>query len=195
MNQPKVAVVYEGASSALQGLAKEVVSGAEEEGALVRVRRVRDHAVPRDGDGDSEGLATPDDVRWADAVIVGSPTRYGNVTPQLKSYLEALEVRGGEDLRETVWSGFAPHDGVLHGGREATLKALFQLLFRLGGVLVPAPRVDGLTELTVGHEMGVLARQTGRDVARVARRLLLGTDADRRQEVPPAVTDRAVVLS
>jgi NAD(P)H dehydrogenase (quinone) len=191
MNQPKVAVVYDRASSALQGLAKEVASGAEEEGALVRVRRVRDHAVPRDGDGDSEGLATPDDVRWADAVIVGSPTRYGNVTPQLKSYLEALEVRGGEDLRETVWSGFAPHDGVLHGGREATLKALFQLLFRLGGVLVPAPRAK---DLPAGRDIGMRARQTGRDVARVARRQLVGADAERLQEAPPAVTDRAVVL-
>ena len=46
MTQPKVAVVYDGASGALQGLAKEVAAGAEEEGAVVRVRRVADHEVP-----------------------------------------------------------------------------------------------------------------------------------------------------
>jgi NAD(P)H dehydrogenase (quinone) len=178
MNQPKVAVVYDGVSGALQGLAKEVASGAEEEGALVRVRRVRDHALPRDGD--SERLATPDDVRWADAVVLGSPSRYGNVTSQLKSYLEELEAQVGEGLRETVWSGFAPDDGVLHGGRESTLMVLSHTLFRLGGIVVPAPRAR---DLPPGRDVRMLARQTGRDVARVARRQLVGADAEGRQEV------------
>jgi len=95
-DQPKVAVIFHGASGALQGLAKEVAAGAEEEGAVARVRRVADHEMS--GDGATEGLATPDDVRWADGVIFGSPSRYGNVASQLKSYVETLEVRGGDSL-------------------------------------------------------------------------------------------------
>ncbi len=190
MTQPKVAIVYDGASGALQGLAKEVATGAADEGALVRVRPVRDHAEA--AVGESGGLATPDDVRWADAVILGSPTRYGNVAPRLKSYVEALEVLGGEDLRETVWSGFAPDDGVLHGGRESTLMALFHMLFRLDGVLVPPP---GAKDLAEGRDVHALARQTGRDVARIARRLLVGAGAESRPEARPAVTTGPAVLS
>ena len=50
MNQPKVSVIYHGAAGALQVLAKDVAAGAEEEGAVVRVRRVPDHAVPGAGE-------------------------------------------------------------------------------------------------------------------------------------------------
>jgi NAD(P)H dehydrogenase (quinone) len=181
MDQPKVAVIFHGASGALQGLAKEVAAGAEEEGAVVRVRRVADHEVP--GDGETEGLATPDDVRWADAVIFGSPSRYGNVASQLKSYVETLEVLGGDSLRKIIWSGFASGDGVLHRGREATLSALFQTLSHLGGVLVSAPRVK---DLPAGDEVYMLARQTGRDVAEVARRLLVGAAAESGRELGQA---------
>jgi NAD(P)H dehydrogenase (quinone) len=177
VDQPKVSVIYQGAAGALQVLAKDVAAGAEEEGAVVRVRRVPDHAVP--GAGEFAGLATADDAFWTDAVVLGSPNRYGNVTSQLKSYVEALASLRGEGLRETVWSGFAPDDGVLHGGREATLMALFHTLSRLGGVLVPAPRVQGLS---AGREVRMLARQTGRDVTRVARRLRVGAAAEGGQE-------------
>jgi NAD(P)H dehydrogenase (quinone) len=177
MDQPKVSVIFHGASSALQSLAKEVAAGAEEEGAVVRVRRVADHEVP--GDGDAEGLATLDDARWADAVIFGSPSRYGNVASQLQSYVETLEVLGGDSLRRIVWSGFASGDGVLHRGREATLSAVFQTLSHLGGVLVSAPRAK---DLPTGGDANTLARQTGRDVAKVARRLLVGTAAESGRE-------------
>jgi NAD(P)H dehydrogenase (quinone) len=177
VNQPNVSVIFHGAAGALQILANEVAAGAEEEGAVVRVRRVPDHDVP--GAGEPGGLAAGDDVSRADAVVLGSPNRYGNVTPQLRSYVEALASLRGEGLRETVWSGFAPDDGVLHGGREATLMALFHTLSRLGGVLVPAPRVQ---DLSAGRGVRGLARQTGRDVTRVARRLRIGASAEAGQE-------------
>ena len=41
MDQPKVSVIFHGPSGALQGLTKEVAAGADEEGAVVRVRRSR----------------------------------------------------------------------------------------------------------------------------------------------------------
>jgi multimeric flavodoxin WrbA len=59
MEQPKVSVIYHGTADGIQALVKEVATGAEEVGAVVRVRRVPDHA-------------TPDDVHWADAVVLGS---------------------------------------------------------------------------------------------------------------------------
>ncbi len=155
MEQPKVSVIYHGTADGIQALAKEVATGAEEVGAVVRVRSVPDHA-------------TPDDVHWADAVVLGSPSRYGNVASPLKSYVESL---GTVERKRLVWSAFASGDGVLHGGHEATLMALFRALLHVGGVLVPAPRAQDL-------DVRALARQTGRDVADVSRRLLVGAAAE-----------------
>jgi NAD(P)H dehydrogenase (quinone) len=169
MEQPKVSIIYHGTADGIQALAKEVATGAEEVGAVVRVRRVPDHAVSAfAGVGN---LATPDDVQWADAVVLGSPSRYGNLASPLKSYVETLEAVEGRRLGEIVWSGFASDDGVLHGGHEATLMTLFRALLHLGGVLVPTPRAQDL-------DVRALARQTGRDVAVVARRLLVGAAAE-----------------
>ncbi|TWF79538.1 NAD(P)H dehydrogenase (quinone) [Pseudonocardia hierapolitana] len=169
MEQPKVSVIHLGTADGIQALAKEVATGAEEVGAVVRIRRVPDHAAAAQaGVGN---LATPDDVRWADAVVLGSPSRYGSLASPLRSFLETLEPLGGGRQREIVWSGFASDDGVLHGGHEATLMTLFRALLRLDGVLVPAPRAQDLDGRAV-------ARQTGRDVARVAGRLLAGAAAE-----------------
>jgi NAD(P)H dehydrogenase (quinone) len=158
MEQPKVSVIYHGTADGIQALAREVAAGAEEVGAVARVRRVPD-------------AATPDDVQWADAIVLGSPSRYGNLASPLKSYVEALVAVEGRRPGEIVWSGFASEDGVLHGGHEATMMTLYRALLHLGGVLVPAPRAQDL-------DVRALARQTGRDVANVARRLLVGAAAE-----------------
>jgi NAD(P)H dehydrogenase (quinone) len=199
MDQPKVSVIYHGADGAIQVLAEEAAAGAEEEGAVVRVRRVPDRSgsgLERAGD-----IAAPEDVRWADAVVLGSPSRYGNLASPLKSYVEQLKNTEGERLQEIVWSGFASDDGVLRGGRAATLMTLFRTMLDLGGILVSPPRASDL-------HARALARRTGRDVASVARRLLVGAGED--GQVPvlttrhsdrsdgtdrPAVTAHGVVRS
>jgi NAD(P)H dehydrogenase (quinone) len=189
MDQPRVSVLYHPQSGPLRVLAQEVGAGAEEEGAVVRVRRVPDLAAP--ANGEPESIATPDEVRWADAVVIGSPSRYVTLAAPLKSYVESLEKPDGRDL---VLSGFVSDDGVLHGGREATLMTLFRTLLTLGGVVVPAPRADD-------HDPRAVARQTGRDVATVARRLLVGAAAETGPVVSgpvvsgPLVTDARPVLS
>jgi NAD(P)H dehydrogenase (quinone) len=170
MEQPKVAVVHHGQAGALQAVAKEVAAGAEEMGAVVRIRRLPRHAAP--GTGATEGLAASDDVNWADAVVLGSPSQYGTLAPPLRAYVEQLRRLEGERLSGIVWSGLVSADGVLHGGHEATLRTLFHALSQLGGVIVPAAGAQG-TDL--GTDMRTVARQTGRDVADVARRLIVGT--------------------
>ncbi len=100
---------------------------------------------------------------WADAVILGTPTRYGNIAPALRSDLDALHATGTENLRRLVWGGFASDNILLPGGRESTLTTLFRMLSQLGGVVVPRPpRIDSLSA-------NALAHKTGRDVAHAAR--------------------------
>jgi NAD(P)H dehydrogenase (quinone) len=168
MQQPKVSIVYHGQVGALQAVAKEVAAGAEEAGAIVRIRRLPGHAAPDVEDAGS--LVASEDVDWADAVVLGSPSRYGNLAPPLRSYVEQLRVLEAERLREIVWSGFVSADGVLHGGHEATLRTLFHTLSRLGGVVVPAIGARG-------SDIRTAARRTGREVAGVTQQLLAGASA------------------
>lgn len=86
--------------------------------------------------------ATHEDMLWADAVIFGTPTRFGNVTSQLKQYLDTL---GGlwqqGRLADKVYSGFTA-SATKHGGQESTLLALYQTVHHFGGILVAPGYTD-----------------------------------------------------
>jgi len=75
MEKVKILVLFYGYSSIVE-LAKEIAKGAE-----VRIKRVREILppeikVPLDKAKDIPE-ATLNDLRWADGLIIGSPTRYG----------------------------------------------------------------------------------------------------------------------
>jgi NAD(P)H dehydrogenase (quinone) len=93
--------------------------------------------------------ATPDDMTWADGVIFGSPTRFGNVASQLKQYLDTLGGLWAQGaLADKVYSGFTA-TSTLHGGAESTLIALYNSMHHFGGIVVapgytdPIKFVDG----------------------------------------------------
>ncbi|WEV26897.1 NAD(P)H:quinone oxidoreductase [Streptomyces sp. 71268] len=155
-----VAVIYYSSTGTVHALAKEIADSAERAGAEVRLRRATELA-PRaaiesnpawaahaDATADIPE-ATGDDMIWADAVIFGSPTRYGNVTSQLKQFIDTL---GGlwqqGKLADKVYSGFTS-SATTHGGQESTLLALYNTIHHFGGILIapgytdPSKFVDG----------------------------------------------------
>ena len=95
----KVAVIYYSATGNVHALAEAVAEGAMEVGAQVRLRRVAELAPADaidpnlawrayvDATADNQ-VATNDDVLWADGLAFGSPTRFGNVSSQLKQFLD-----------------------------------------------------------------------------------------------------------
>ncbi|MEV3935434.1 NAD(P)H:quinone oxidoreductase [Glycomyces sp. NPDC049804] len=143
----KVAVIFYSATGNVTALARQIATAAEKQGAEVRLRRVAELA-PREAIDSNPAwaanhdaiaeipVATPDDVDWADAVFVGSPTRFGNVASQLKQFLDTL---GGlwfqGKLAGKVYSGFAAASGK-HGGNESTLLALYNSFHHFGGIVV-----------------------------------------------------------
>ncbi|MFC3499470.1 NAD(P)H:quinone oxidoreductase [Micromonospora krabiensis] len=148
-----IAVIYYSATGTVHQLAEAVAAGASEAGATVRLLRVAELA-PKEVVASSEPwaahaaatehvpVATPEDVRWADAVAFGSPTRFGNVTSQLKQFLDTLGglwARG--DLVDKVYSGFTS-TSQLHGGQESTLLALYNSVYHFGGIVVPPGFAD-----------------------------------------------------
>jgi len=80
--------------------------------------------------------ATPADVEWADVVLFGSPTRFGNVSAQLKQFMDTLGGLWAEGrLADKVYSGFVS-SATAHGGQETTLQALYTSVHHFGGIVV-----------------------------------------------------------
>lgn len=93
--------------------------------------------------------ATPADVEWADAVIFGTPTRFGNVSSQLKQFIDTLGGLWAQGkLANKVYSGFVS-TATDHAGHESTLLALYNSVHHFGGITVtpgftdPQKFVDG----------------------------------------------------
>lgn len=151
--QVKVAIIYYSATGSVYELAQAVREGAEKAGAEVRVRKVQELA-PKEAIESNEGWskhaletqdvpeASADDILWADAVIFGTPTRYGNVAAQLKQFLDTLGPQWAQGLlANKVYSGFTS-TGTAHGGQETTLLALYNSLYHFGGFIVPPGYTD-----------------------------------------------------
>ncbi len=153
MPDVKVSVIYYSATGSVHALAQQAVEAAEKAGAEVRLRKVRELA-PQEAIDSNEGWskhvlqtqdvpeATADDVVWADAVIFGTPTRYGNVAAQLKQFLDTLGPEWSQGkLANKVYTGFTS-TGTAHGGQETTLLALYNSVYHFGGIIVPPGYTD-----------------------------------------------------
>ncbi len=92
----RVAIIYYSATGTTYQLARAVEQGASEGGAEVRFRKVRELA-PDEAIASNQGWAahrlesqqvqeaSNDDLVWADAIIFGTPTRYGLPTALTRS--------------------------------------------------------------------------------------------------------------
>lgn len=145
---PNVAVIYYSSTGTIHQLAETVAVGATEAGADVRLLRVAEIA-PKEviagvqpwaehaASTEHIPVATTDDLEWADAVVFGTPTRFGNVASQLKQFLDTLGGMWARGLlADKVYSGFTS-TSQLHGGQESTLLALYNSIYHFGGFIVP----------------------------------------------------------
>ncbi|MFJ9888368.1 NAD(P)H:quinone oxidoreductase [Streptomyces sp. NPDC091287] len=159
-----VAVIYYSSTGTVAAIAKAIAGDAERAGAHVRLRRAAELAPQAAIDSNPAWAAnvtatadipevSPDDMAWADAVVFGSPTRYGNVTAQLKQFIDTL---GGMwqagQLADKVYSGFTS-SSTAHGGQESTLLALYNTIHHFGGILV-APGYTDPTKFVDGNPYG-----------------------------------------
>src|SRR5688572_33413222 len=81
-------------------------------------------------------IATNDDLRWADGVCWGTPTRYGNMIPQMSYFLSTtggLWLKGELEMKA---AGVFISTGTIHGGQESTVLTSMVPLLHLGMILV-----------------------------------------------------------
>ncbi|MFI6924377.1 NAD(P)H-dependent oxidoreductase [Nonomuraea spiralis] len=136
MEPVNVAIIYYSATGTVHALAEAAAEGAEKAGARVRLRRVAETAPPeaieanpawgrhlRDTDG--VAVAGLDDLSWADAVLFGTPSRFGNPAGQLRAfivppgYTDPVQFRSGNPYGTSHVDGDgAPGDVSLEAARH-----------------------------------------------------------------------------
>jgi NAD(P)H dehydrogenase (quinone) len=138
-------------------------------------------------------IATVDELPNYDAILFGTPTRFGNMCAQMRNFLDQtgkLWVRGG--LIGKVGSVFIS-TGTQHGGQETTITSFHSTLLHHGMIVVGVPyscqEITNMNEITGGSPYGAstlaggdgkrqpsenelkIARFQGSHVAGIARRL------------------------
>jgi NAD(P)H dehydrogenase (quinone) len=196
----KVLVLYYSSYGHIEQMAQAVAEGAKKvSGATVVVKRVPetvsaevakqmhfklDQAAP---------IATVDELADYDAIIFGTPTRYGNMAAQMKTFIDqtgGLWMKGA--LVGKVGSVFAS-SATQHGGQETTITSFHTVLLHQGMVIVGLPyscqAQMGVDEIKGGSPYGAstiagadgsrqpseqelgMARFQGEHVAKIAAKL------------------------
>lgn len=196
----KILVLYHSMYGHIEAMANAVAQGAREvAGAQVDLKRVPE-TMPEEAFRQAGGkadqaapVARPEDLANYDAIIFGTPTRFGNMTGQMRNFLDqtgGLWAQG--KLVGKVGSVFTS-SATQHGGQESTLLTFHPNLLHHGMIVVGLPYAEqrqmGIEEIKGGspygastiaggsgermpseQELGMAAFQ-GRHVAQIATRL------------------------
>ncbi|MDD2699693.1 MAG: NAD(P)H:quinone oxidoreductase [Sideroxydans sp.] len=206
MSKTKVLVLYYSAYGHIETMAQAVAAGVREvedcESTIKRVPELVPEEVALKSGlklDQAAPIAQPNELSDYDAVIFGSPTRFGNMAAQMRNFLDqtgGLWMKGS--LIGKVGSVFTS-SATQHGGQESTILSFHTTLLHHGMVIVGVPyscaeqmRID---EITGGSPYGAstiaggdgkrmpsanelhIARFQGSHVAKLTRQLQIGRQA------------------
>jgi NAD(P)H dehydrogenase (quinone) len=194
---PEILVLYYSRNGSTAELARHVCRGVESvQGATAKLRTVP--AVSAENEGPARQVpdsgapyATLEDLRSAAGLVMGSPTRFGNMAAPLKYFLDNTSSLWLSGALSGKPAGVFTSTQTLHGGQEATLLSMMIPLLHHGMVLVGIPYTEralssthaGGTPYGASHVARVgtsaplsedertLAHALGRRVADIAMRL------------------------
>jgi NAD(P)H dehydrogenase (quinone) len=141
----KVLVLYYSSYGHIETLADAIAEGARSTGATVDIKRVPETAPPEVAKAahfklDQQApVATIAELAHYDAIVVGTPTRFGRITSQMATFLDqagGLWMSGA--LVGKVGGAFTS-TGTQHGGQEVTLFSIIANLMHFGMVIVGLP--------------------------------------------------------
>jgi len=192
----EILILYYSRGGSVAKLAQHIARGVEEAGCTARLRtvpalavvtQVAAAAVPADGAPYVEKA----DLAECAGLILGSPTRFGNMAAPLKHFLDST---GSEWVSGTLVGKPAAvftSTSTMHGGQESTLLSMMLPLLHHGALIVGIPFTEPLLNSTrtggtpygashvaggddkapISEDERMLARALGRRVAETARRL------------------------
>jgi len=147
----KVLIVYYSTYGNVYRMANLVAEGVKEIPGVQPVVRTVPELIPKSVIDSREDmktaremqqdvpLVTLDDFREAGAIAFGTPTRFGNVSAQLKNEIDQLSSLWLKGELEGKPAGAFVSTGSLHGGQETTILTLMAPLLHLGMILVGVP--------------------------------------------------------
>jgi NAD(P)H dehydrogenase (quinone) len=199
-DMPEVLVLYYSRSGATAELARQICRGVESvAGAAARLRTVpavtaESEATAKQVPASGAPYATLDDLRETHALVLGSPTRFGNMAAPLKHFLDGTGSLWLSGVLAGKPAAVFTSTQTIHGGQESTLLSMMLPLLHHGMYLVGLPYTErALTETRSGgtpygashlgtpglaptlteHEKA-LAQSLGRRVAALAVQLFRG---------------------
>jgi len=144
MNEPYILVLYYSRYGATRDMARQIARGIESAGLSAKLRTVPSVSadteaslpdIPEHGDL----YASMEDLAECSGLVLGSPTRFGNMASALKHFIDgstALWLNGALiDKPAAVFTS----TGSLHGGQESTLLSMMLPLMHHGMVMVGIP--------------------------------------------------------
>ncbi|WP_210397841.1 NAD(P)H:quinone oxidoreductase [Motiliproteus sediminis] len=157
MSQPYVLILYYSRYGATATLAQHMARGVESiKGIEARVRTVpavsptceaTAPAVPDSG----AIYASDDDLRHCSGLLLGSPTRFGNMAAPLKYFIDGTSALWASGALIGKPAGVFSSSSSLHGGQETTLLSMMLPLLHHGMVIAGVPYSEaGLTQTTAG---------------------------------------------
>lgn len=195
----KVLVLYYSFYGHIEKMAEAIAEGARQAGAEVALKRVPE-TIPQEVLEQAGAkleqaapVATIDELPQYDAIIFGTPTRFGNMIAQMRNFLDQTGAHWANGaLIGKVGSVFTS-SATQHGGQESTILTFHPTLLHQGMVVVGLPyscqEQMGLDEIKGGSPYGAstiagsqgermpseqelhMARFQGRHVAEIATKL------------------------
>ncbi len=195
MTAPFVLVLYYSRHGSVEAMAREVALGVEMTGLEARLRTVPAVSATSEASEDAIPASGPlyctlEELQACAGLVLGSPTRFGNMAAPLKYFLDgtsSLWLNGGLIGKP---AGVFTSTASLHGGQESTLLSMMLPLLHHGMVLAGLPYSHpqlnttrgGGTPYGASHHAGTnrqplsqdesaLCRALGSRVAELARKL------------------------
>lgn len=151
-----ILILYYSRYGATEKMAKEIAKGVLSQNMEVRIRTVPSvgpsteqlaPAIPSEG----AIYVTKEDVKGCAGIIMGSPTRFGNMAAPLKYFLDTLgDLWFAGSLVNKPASVFTSTSS-MHGGQESTLITMMLPLLHHGAVIAGIPFTESLlTQTTSG---------------------------------------------
>jgi NAD(P)H dehydrogenase (quinone) len=193
----EILVLYYSRGGSVARLAKQIARGVGEvDGATARLRTVPpvapvtvEAAPPEPEDG--APYVEKHDLAECAGLLIGSPTRFGNMAAPMKHFIDTLGAEWATGTLAGKPAAVFTSTASMHGGQESTLLSMMVPLLHHGCIICGIPFTEPLLSTTrtggtpygashvagakddpqLSDEEAVLARALGRRIAELARRL------------------------
>lgn len=176
MSNVRLAVIYYSTYGTNHQMAEIAAEAARAAGAEVRLLKVRETA-PEDVVNGQDAWraqaeksahvpeASLDDLEWANAYLLSSPTRYGAAASQMRSFLDSTgPLWGAGKLANKAVSAMTSAQNP-HGGQESTLLNMYTSMMHWGAIIVAPGYTDPSLFAAGGNPYGASVTANGEPIS------------------------------